>query len=481
MAANNGEVNVKIKVDAETNGAVKVKQNLNEVGKAANNAANKSKGAFDRIKSSIGNVSKSAGALSKIFTGLGVAGLFTGAIASISKIASSFGSAKKDAEAFQKIQEELASSKAIQNLSIQYEKLKSSIADASAQKKHELDILDIQHEQTWRKAEAQIESEKQQELAALDPNASDYQERKAAIEARYASRSESMKADKKRADLIMQRQRINSEADSLDKEAAAEDANTKLIRGRLSQARAQQTAAQSEAVELNENDKTGTMNAIGKTLGQLFTGQWGRMSEAKTAEGDQVRREAAKRAADLELRVQELEAQLEASKSKAASLRNTATRTREKSEAMGGMFDVLQLEKSNTSQAGQTAVDAAQSALLARHTKDADAASAAMLLSSQEASLRSQIAQEQARKADAAKNVWNAKNAYDLDPSRSSLESLQKAEGAAKDVDFAADRAINALTKTLEDVSKRLQAAQAHLEKQSSQSHYAWSESPAGE
>ena len=60
------------------------------------------------------------------------------------------------------------------------------------------------------------------------------------------------------------------------------------------------------------------------------------------------------------------------------------------------------------------------------------------------------------------------------------LADLQQAQNAAQNVNFAADSAINALTKTLQAVEARLKAAQAHLEAQSKQQRNAWSESPPG-
>ena len=115
----------------------------------------------------------------------------------------------------------------------------------------------------------------------------------------------------------------------------------------------------------------------------------------------------------------------------------------------------------------------------------ADAQKARKLLS---ASGGSQFTATKARRKNAANySVFQAQGSYDaarLGGSRSAqssaLADLQQAQSAAQNVNFAADSAINALTKTLQAVEARLKAAQAHLEAQSKQQRNAWSESPPG-
>ena len=78
------------------------------------------------------------------------------------------------------------------------------------------------------------------------------------------------------------------------------------------------------------------------------------------------------------------------------------------------------------------------------------------------------------------RSVSGASDKSELKRPSQILADLQQAQTAAQNVNFAADSAINALTKTLQAVEARLKAAQAHLEAQSKQQRNAWSESPPG-
>ena len=473
-----GDVSVKIKLGADISGGVQSRQELEKLRQSSKKTTDDATKGFDGL-------SKSVGFFRKALTGFGVAGLFTAIYQGVAKIADSFKAASKQAEALDKIQNELAKAKGLQQLVSAYERLKSAAAAAASEQSHALQMIDERVGNRRRLDNAKLEQDKLAAIAALDPNAPDYAEQKAKIEADYAARSAAMNSSNAREDIVLARQKLDAEAAGKDKEAEAEDAATAVARKKLAEARVEKSKADIEAVDLNENDKTGVVSAIGKTLAQLFTGDWGRMSGATTAEGDQARQNAAKRAADLEEGVRK-------SEERAASLRKDASNLRERHDAMGGALEAADLEGKNAMSSAR-ASEAEASRSLAKKQKDIQAESeknaaamtAAENLARAEADLKSRIAEEQSKKDAASQSVYQAQNAVDLarangQPVGSLTAELQAAQSAANDINFAADKAINALTETLKRVEAQLKAASDYIKKSSSATQYAWEDGNAG-
>lgn len=492
--AREGEVEVGIKLKADVSGGVQSRQELEKLRQKAKETMNDADRAAKQASGGIEGLSRSVGFLRKAMTGFGVVGLFAGAAAAIAKIKDSFNAAAKEAEAFRKIQNDLAQAKALNALVQGYERLKEAVSSAAAAQQHSLDMIDQGVANRRRLDAAKLERDKQAALAGLDPEAEDYAERKAAIEADFAARSASMGASNAKEDVVLSRQKLEAQADLKDKEAEAQDAATAVIRRKLGDARRARQVAESESFELNEADKTGVGSAIGRTLGQLFSGDWGRMAGATTAEGDAVRRDAAKRAADLELKVQELEEALRKSEEKAASLRAEGGRIRERRDKMGELYEAAEIEGENARGAARTGEETAQRALgkkreeiAAKEEKYSDAVAAAEMLSRQEAELQSAIAAQREKKAAANLSVFEAQGAYNLATANgdrrgaaSAAGTLHAAEAAAKDVSYEADKAIAAMTEALKDVERRLKAAQSHIENVSGRERAAWAESAGG-
>ena len=492
--ANSGEVNVNIKVSATGDGAAKTEKNLDGVGKAAKRASNESKGALADMQGAVGKVQGAFGALRNVLTGFGIGALVGSMTAGIAKIASSFGAAKKSAEEFADIQSRLAQEKGIAALANDYAKMTDAINAAAAAENHALEMIDIEVANRRKLAAAKLDAAKEDEIAALDESAADYAEQLDKIEKKYAAIKAAQSASDAREDIVLARQKMNAQADQSDLGGEAQVAASAVIQRRIDQARREKSAADLAAVDLNENDKTGAASAVGKTLGQLFTGDWGRMSGAKTAEGDAVRKAAAEKSAALEKSIQALTEELRKSNEAAARMRQEAADTRDKANAMSGSLEAADLAGDTARRVAQRGEGAAQAALDKNHAqaaaeaaKTADAQKARNLLTARQADLKAQIAAQQERKNAANYSVFQAQGSYDaarLGGSRSAqssaLADLQQAQSAAQNVNFAADSAINALTKTLQAVEARLKAAQAHLEAQSKQQRNAWSESPPG-
>lgn len=493
--ADDGELTTRIRIEADTSGAEQAERAMGRVGKAARDTAAASNGGLERMRAGVGRVSGAFGALRNVLTGFGIGGAVMAITGGLSRIVGSFGAARKSAEEFGAIQQKLGESKAIASLEGDYARLADAIDAAAEAQNHSLEMVDMEVANRRRLAAAKLDAAKEDEISRLDADAPDYAERLDGIERKYAAMKANEAASNAVEDIVLARQRTDAQASQADAKADAQDAATKAIRARIDAARREKASAETGAADLNENDKTGVLSAIGKTLHQLFTGDWGRMTGAKTAEGDQVRRASAERAAQYELQIQRLEEELRRSEEKADGFRKQAGRLRERSGAMGTAIEAAEIERDTARGAGTRGEAAAQGAierknatLAAEEAKAQDARRARDLLAAQKAGIEAQIRERQSDKDAAGLAVYRAQGDYDaarLGGNRraqaSALAGLQGAKDMAMDVDHAADRAINALTRTLASVEARLKAAQSYLESQSRQQRNAWAEAPAGD
>ena len=333
----------------------KIRQKARDFGKDANEAGNQAGASFERLQ-------KTVGTLNAALTGFGVAGMFTALIAGVQRITGSFGHAKKAAEEFAKEQAGIAESKAIDALVSDYDRLKASIAASTAEQNRQLELIDAEVSARRRLDAAKLASEKERALASLDPSSPDYAEKVKAVETRFGAAEAAMRASNADEDVTRAKQRLVDQAVAKDQEAAAEGARQKAIRAQINAARREQSRASIEAVELNDNDKTGVLSALGTTMKQLFSGDWGRMADAKTAEGDAVRKEAGKRAQEAERKAAQLQEQLRASEERQAELRKEAEQLRRKADVKGDEHEAARIEReTEESRARRTNAEAARS------------------------------------------------------------------------------------------------------------------------
>ena len=493
--ADDSECTTRIRIEADTSGAEQAERAMGRVGKAARDTAAASNGGLERMRAGVGRVSGAFGALRNVLTGFGIGGAVMAITGGLSRIVGSFGAARKSAEEVGAIQQKLGESKAIASLEGDYARLADAIDAAAEAQNHSLEMVDLEVANRRRLAAAKLDAAKEGEISRLDPDTPDYAERFDGIERKYAAMKDNEAASNAVEDIVLARQRTDAQASQADARADAQDAATKASDAKIAAARRAKGASEAEAIDLNEHDKTGVLNAIGKTLGQLFTGDWGRMAGAKTAEGDQVRRAAAERAAQYELQIQRLEEERRRSEERADGIRKQAGRLRERSGAMGTAIEAAEIERDTARGAGTRSESAAQRAierknatLAAEESKAEDARRARDLLAAQKAGIEAQIRERQSDKDAAGLAVYRAQGAYDAarmgggrQAQASALAGLREAKDTALDVDHAADRAIAALTQALKGVEARLRAAQSAIESQSSRQRYAWSEAPAGE
>lgn len=492
--AQDGEVNVKVKITAENGGVVQAESGMKRVGDSAKKTAAESKRGFEQMQASVGNVSKALGLFHRALAGFGVRGAITGVISVVDKIRDSFKSAKREAEEFDKAAKADEVRKSIEALAESYKGLTDSIARANAERQHENEIDDIKLKNARDIEDAQIDLAEQQELAAVDGNAADAEERRNVIRARYSERRGTIAAARNRENGTIERDRLMEDAKSKEAEAARIDEAIKRDDEAIRAARARRSAAAAESVSENDEDATGIWSKAGQNLKSIVTLNWGKFGDTRTAEGDKIRSEAAQRMKAEDDIIRQLENDRAGKARSANELREAARKSGEKAAALSGRVEsddlrmkIAQIRGSEENKGAQAALDKNHAAQAAKAARIADAEKARALLTAQKQSLQAQIADEQRRKDAAAYQVYQAQgtmNAARLggkrDAQRSAFGNLKAAQDEAQNVNHAADSAINALTATLKSVEARLKAAQNYLESQSKRQRNAWSESPAG-
>lgn len=362
------EYTTKIKIEADTLGAVQTGREFDNLTAKAKQLGAAGNAGAAKAAAGVSGLTRAVRLLRGALTGFGVAGLFTALLGAVKTITDSFKDAEKQAAEFGKILAKLVDDKQIQALAQDYDRLKASVAAAAAEQQRSLELIDVEVANRRKLEAANLAAAKSAELAALDPNAADYNERKAAIEARYAAQSAAMATSNAREDIVLAAQKTETAAAQKDKEAEAQDAQTAALQRKLGAAKAAKGRYEVGAVDKNEGDKDtstfeGYMDATAKTIAQIFTLQWGRVLRDQTPEGDKIRRENAEKAAQADLEVQRLEAELKQSKEAAAAARKEAEYLRKKADAQRGALDAVDVERATAESEGRRNVQVADTSL----------------------------------------------------------------------------------------------------------------------
>lgn len=491
--AQDGEVNVKVKVTAENGGVTKVESGLDKVGKKAEETAKKTKSGFEQANQTFGKVTKAAGAFQKVLSGFGMIGIATALVGGIKKIIDSFRSAKKEAEEFNKAAAEKKVKDGIDALADSYKQLTDAIARANAERtaQNEIDSIELKNKRDIE--DANIDLAEQKELDAIDAEDPAAAEARAEIQARYKAKRDNLAVQRGIFDGVRERQELRQGAMS-DRESAGQiDAAAAATEQAIREAEARRNAAQGRANSENGEDATGFWSAFGNNVKNIVSLDWGKVGETRTEAGDEERKKAQAEADAEQARIDQLKKEAEAQRKQAEDLRTSATQKDRKAEALGGSYEAQKIRGQVVSMQGAASIAAAERAtdkkdedVAKEKAKEADAMQAQELLRREKAELEQRIAAEQARKATAAQGVFAAQGNLDLAKLNKSgqagaQQALISAQQAADGVNREADAALKTLTETLKNVESRLKAAQSFLESQSKQQRNAWSEAPSGE
>lgn len=492
--ADTGEVNVKLKVTAETGGAAKVKAAMESTGDAAKKAADKSKSAFAQVQSSMSGVTQAAGLFQKALAGFGLVGVITSIAGAVSKIRDSFRESTREAKEFEKAAQAKAVKESIDALAESYRQLTAAIGRANEARRHEQEIDDIKLKNKRDTEDAALDLAEQQELAGVDANDPAAAEVRAEIQARYQAARSKRQADRAKFDGVREREALRSDAASARQEADAIDASLANDDEAIAAAKRRRAEKLAESTRENADDvMSDSTSVFFDSLKKFFTLNWGKIGDTHTAEGDARRAEAQKEADAEEERIRQLEQSRAEKARRAEELRTGAARKEEKADALGGSVEAQDLRREAARLSGSQTVAAARGAVArkdaeteAETAKFGDAMTTSEQLERERADLQTRLAALQARKDAASRDIYTAQNAYDAaslsgDRSRASaaLGNLQSARDAALEVDAAVDGTIKSLTETLKSVETRLKAAQNFMESQSKQTRFAWSEQPA--
>ena len=490
--ADTGEVNVKLKVTAETGGAAKVKAAMASTGDAAKKAADKSKSAFAQVQSSMSGVTQAAGLFQKVLAGFGLVGVVTSIAGAVSKIRDSFKESTKEAKEFEKAAEAKAVQASVDALAESYRQLTAAIGRANEARRHEQEIDDIKLKNRRDTEDAALDLAEQKELAGIDANDPAAAEARAEIQARYQAERSKRQAERAKFDGIRERESLRSDAAAGRKEADAIDASLKDDDAAIAAAKRRRDEKRAASVNENEADDQGVWSNFASNVRKIVTLNWGKIGDNRTEEGDARRAEAQKEADAEEERIRQLEQSRAEKARRAEELRTGAARKEEKADALGGSVEAQELRIESTSLANRQAIAAAERATVkkdadtkAEKEKYADAMTSQEMLAREKADIQSRLAELQARKDAAGMAVYQAQNSYDASKlggnraaQQSAFDNLQSARDAALEVDAAVDGTIKSLTETLKSVETRLKAAQNFMESQSKQTRFAWSEQP---
>ena len=102
--ANSTDTIITIKTVADTSGADKTAQAHDKAAAAAKRSADATARSAQTVGQAIERAASTVGKFQAVLTGLGVAGVFTGLIASIKTVVESFGKAQAEAEKYAKAQ-----------------------------------------------------------------------------------------------------------------------------------------------------------------------------------------------------------------------------------------------------------------------------------------------------------------------------------------------------------------------------------------
>ena len=161
------------------------------------------------------------------------------------------------------------------------------------------------------------------------------------------------------------------EADAKRRDAAGIEGSLANDDRVIAEARRRLADAQTRSVSENDADATGVMAGWGNNLKNIFTGNWGKVGDSRTAEGDAERARAKAEVEELEAEIKQLQEQKAAKLKEAERLRQEAARAEEKKEALGGQIAVSNVRRETADVAGRAGIAAADSA---REKKEAQIA-----------------------------------------------------------------------------------------------------------
>ena len=461
------DTKIRIGMEADLAGGVqterqfdKLKQKAREFGKEAGSSSNSASAAFRRVNSAVGKVKSALASLT-------IGSVF---IAGLQKIAESFKSAEKNASEFAKIDRKLKEKSSLAEMANDARRLADAVADAVKSENRQLTLIDDQVSARRRLQKANLEAAKESELSGLDPNSEDYGEQVKLVEAKYARISAQNAASDAKEDVVLQRQKIASDIEIKNSELSAESANESLIRRKIADARREKSAADIASESINEEDKSGFVDALGKTLAQLATGQWGRAAGATTEEGDRIRKENKAKSSDISLRIIELEEELRKSQVRQRDLRAERRNLNDRLRSTDTLLEAADIEGDTINRTARRGQETAGLDLMKKRAKiEADEQTYERAVREKDSvdrqieQAKAQLAMVQEQKAQNGLAMARAGDAYDMAVAngrpareqRAAFDERQRAIREAQNAGHAFDRVEAELVATIKNLTER--------------------------
>ena len=461
------DTNIRIGMEADLAGGVqterqfdKLKQKAREFGKEAGSSSNSASAALGRVNSAVGKVKSALASLT-------IGSVF---IAGLQKIAESFKSAEKNASEFAKIDRKLKEKSSLAEMANDARRLADAVADAVKSENRQLTLIDDQVSARRRLQKANLEAAKESELSGLDPNSEDYGEQVKLVEAKYARISAQNAASDAKEDVVLQRQKIASDIEIKNSELSAESANESLIRRKIADARREKSAADIASESINEEDKSGFVDALGKTLAQLATGQWGRAAGATTEEGDIIRKENKAKSSDISLRIIELEEELRKSQVRQRDLRAERRNLNDRLRSTDTLLEAADIEGDTINRTARRGQETAVLDLTKKRAKiEADGHTYERAVREKDSvdrqieQAKAQLAVVQEQKAQNGLAMARAGDAYDMAVAngrpareqRAAFDERQRAIQEAQNAGHAFDRVEAELVATIKNLTER--------------------------
>lgn len=192
-------------------------------------------------------------------------------------------------------EEKAADAKKVKALADAYKELAANIADAANARKNANEIEDMQLSAERKLEDDRSEAAKAAEIVALDPNDPMYERKKAQIEAKYSGEKAIRSAKRTQEDADINEERAWNERSAKIGEADDMRWSARNDREEAGRLRRKAKEAAAESVAENEEDNTGFWSRFGSNVKKIVSGQWNKVGDDHTEEGDKLRAAAGRR------------------------------------------------------------------------------------------------------------------------------------------------------------------------------------------
>lgn len=432
------DVKIHIKTDADLRGGMQTRAEYAKLLQHARDLGRTSRKEFTSIGSSVKGVTKSLGALKNVISGFGIVGLLAPIISKFKDWRKSIEEAEQKLKDVRKSNLDASDAKAVRDMAEAYRDLKEEIQASAQARQRANELLDEEVRIRHEAEDAQIDAQEAGELAAVDANSPDADKIRASISARYNARRAATAASRKGEAVVLQRQKLQEEAESATRDADALSgtlgSDEKAIR------RARTKAATLSQLATMRNEKDGT---------------WYN-SQKRTAEGDAERERLKAEAERAKEDVRKLEADKAAKEKEIAELRAKAGHASAKRDMLGtslGTYEVVR---------GTTEIKNAESVRLADK-------SLADQISKRESEAK-QLEIDKAEKSSAQANLEEAEQRLvNLRRGKVAMQvSMSGTSGAARrsleNANFELDRSEAALTEMIATLQSRIRKLASSIE-----------------